>query len=118
MSEDKNPIVVGFVNGRRPGVLALLLKTSRPTSRGLSRPFLALVRDIDCTLYPTIVFTFVVVTLPAVADCTEGSDLIALLTKQRNDALDLNTKLQADLITTQMELAELKKEEEKEEQVN
>ena len=43
---------------------------------------------------------------------------IALLTKQRNDALDLNTKLQADLITTQMELAELKKEEEKEEQVN
>ena len=43
---------------------------------------------------------------------------IALLTKQRNDALDLSTKLQADLITTQMELAELKKEEEKEEQVN
>jgi|TARA_R100001440_G_scaffold62088_1_gene82099 hypothetical protein len=46
------------------------------------------------------------------------NNVIALLTKQRNDALDLNTKLQADLITTQMELAELKKEEEKEEQVN
>jgi hypothetical protein len=46
------------------------------------------------------------------------NNVIALLTKQRNDTLDLNTKLQADLITTQMELAELKKEEEKEEQVN
>ena len=46
------------------------------------------------------------------------NNVIALLTKQRNDALDLNTKLQADLIKTQMELAELKKEEEKEEQVN
>ena len=46
------------------------------------------------------------------------NNVIALLTKQRNDALDLNTKLQADFITTQMELAELKKEEEKEEQVN
>ena len=46
------------------------------------------------------------------------NNVIALLTKQRNDALDLNTKLQADLITTQMELAELKKDEEKEEQVN
>ena len=46
------------------------------------------------------------------------NNVIALLTKQRNDALDLHTKLQADLITTQMELAELKKEEEKEEQVN
>ncbi len=46
------------------------------------------------------------------------NNVIALLTKQRNDALDLNTKLQADLITTQMELAELKKEEEKEERVN
>ena len=46
------------------------------------------------------------------------NNVLALLTKQRNDALDLNTKLQADLITTQMELAELKKEEEKEEQVN
>jgi hypothetical protein len=46
------------------------------------------------------------------------NNVIALLTKQRNDALDLNTKLQADLITTHMELAELKKEEEKEEQVN
>ena len=46
------------------------------------------------------------------------NNVIALLTKQRNDALDLNTKLQADLITTQMELAELRKEEEKEEQVN
>ena len=37
------------------------------------------------------------------------NNVIALLTKQRNDALDLNTKLQADLITAQMELAELKK---------
>ena len=46
------------------------------------------------------------------------NNVIALFKKQRNDALDLNTKLQADLITTQMELAELKKEEEKEEQVN
>tara|TARA_R100000655_G_scaffold37069_1_gene71679 strand:+ start:811 stop:993 length:183 start_codon:yes stop_codon:yes gene_type:complete len=44
------------------------------------------------------------------------NNVIALLTKQRNDALDLNTKLQADLITAQMELAELKKEEEKEEE--
>ena len=46
------------------------------------------------------------------------NNVIALLTKQRNDALDLNNKLQADLITAQMELAELKKEEEKAEQVN
>ena len=46
------------------------------------------------------------------------NNVIALLTKQRNDALDLNTKLQADLIKTQMELAELKKEQENEEQVN
>ena len=46
------------------------------------------------------------------------NNVIALLTKQRNDALDLNTKLQADLITARMELAELKKDEEKEEQVN
>ena len=46
------------------------------------------------------------------------NNVIALLTKQRNDALDLNTRLQADLITAQIELAELKKEEEKEEQVN
>ena len=44
------------------------------------------------------------------------NNVIALLKKQRNDALDLNTKLQADLITAQMELAELKKEEEKEEE--
>ena len=46
------------------------------------------------------------------------NNVIALLTKQRNDALELNTKLQADLITAQMEVAELRKEEEKEEQVN
>ena len=46
------------------------------------------------------------------------NNVIALLTKQRKDALDLNIKLQADLITAQMELAELKKEEEKEEQGN
>ena len=44
------------------------------------------------------------------------NNVIALLTKQRNDALDLNTKLQADLITAQMELAELKKEEEEKEE--
>ena len=43
------------------------------------------------------------------------NNVIALLTKQRNDALDLNTKLQADLIMAQIELAELKKEEAKEE---
>ena len=43
------------------------------------------------------------------------NNVISLLTKQRNDALDLNTKLQADLIMAQMELAELKKEEAKEE---
>ena len=46
------------------------------------------------------------------------NNVIALLTKQRNDALDLNTKLQADLITAQMQQAQLKKEEEKEEQDN
>jgi hypothetical protein len=46
------------------------------------------------------------------------NNVIALLTKQRNDALDLNTKLQADLITAQMEPLFFKKEEEKEEQVN
>ena len=43
------------------------------------------------------------------------NNVISLLTKQRNDALDLNTKLQADLIMVQIELAELKKEEAKEE---
>ena len=43
------------------------------------------------------------------------NNVISLLTKQRNDALDLNTKLQADLIMAQMELVELKKEEAKEE---
>ena len=43
------------------------------------------------------------------------NNVIALLTKQRNDALALNTKLQADLIMAQIELAELKKEEAKEE---
>ena len=43
------------------------------------------------------------------------NNVISLLTKQRNDALDLNTKLQADLIMAQIELAELKKEEAKEE---
>ena len=34
------------------------------------------------------------------------NNVISLLTKQRNDALDLNTKLQADLIMAQIELAE------------
>ena len=43
------------------------------------------------------------------------NNVISLLTKQRNDALDLNTKLQADLIMAQIELVELKKEEAKEE---
>ena len=43
------------------------------------------------------------------------NNVIALLTKQRNDAVDLNTKLQADLIMAQIEVAELKKEEAKEE---
>ena len=43
------------------------------------------------------------------------NNVISLLTKQRNDALDLNTKLQADLIMAQIEVAELKKEEAKEE---
>ena len=43
------------------------------------------------------------------------NNVISLLTKQRNDALDLNTKLQADLIMAQIELAELKKEEAKKE---
>ena len=43
------------------------------------------------------------------------NNLISMLTKQRNDALDLNVKLQAELALINSELNETKKKEEKEE---
>lgn len=46
------------------------------------------------------------------------NNLISMLTQQRNNALDLSVKLQAELAVAQSELDELKKEEKKEEKVN